>query len=654
MIHKFYQKLIYIVLILISLDSLAQPFETIGSAYNVPAIQNSNCENTEACFTLTDNILWQQGAVWDLDTLDLTQAFDATFCMFIGADDGGADGFAFVMRAPNSNNYGEEGGGIGYGTANGTQGIFPSVAIEFDSFYNPEYFDIQEDHTALVINANVTNPPAINAIPLLPDGSNVEDNNFHNSRIVWDPVTQMLSMYFDGNLRFTYTNDIINTVFNGNSKIIWGFTASTGGMSNLHQICFPKIIIEVPDQIVCFEDSVEVSFYHENLTEYYWETPSNETLLYWNSGMGTPLTDTSFFASEPGEYELYVEFNNKIYSTTFNLTYDNSPPVDLGPDSSFCEGQSITLSDLNNTSWSNRLWSNNSTGASLQVTNPGTYWFQVSNIPQCVYRDSIVIGNFPLPTVNLLPFDSIACSPGEFFLEAQTQSGSSLTWVFEDGTIIQDQTQVNYSNAIPGDYGFVINVVSENSCEATFAFNDMIHVLAIPNADFSILVSDSEYGNVIQLNNESSNYTNLVWSYNINESSVEENPWFLPNENENTIQLIAFNGICSDTIVKYEILEDLEVIVPNIITNPGTDSPNSILTLFNDSFLDFEVEILNRWGNQVYKGKKDDSNPLYLWNGVDKSSGKACTDGVYYILLEGELKNLKPFKFQGFVTIAGN
>ncbi len=635
--------------------SICQPFQTIGGAYNVPTIPNINCVDAEACFTLTENTNWQQGAVWDLDTIDLNLAFDATFCMFIGANDGGADGFSFLLRDPNSNTYGEEGGALGYGTANGTQGIFPSIAIEFDSFFNNEYFDIQEDHTQLVINANVTNPPAVPAISLLPNNSNIEDNNFHNSRIVWDPVTQNLSMYFDGNLRFTFNQDIINTVFNGNSQVIWGFTASTGGMTNLHQICFPKLMIELPDQIVCYNDSALVNYFHENLTEYYWNSPSDDSLLYWNNTLGFPLTDTSFFANENGVYELHVEFNNKNYESTFNLTYDNSLPISLGIDSSFCQGQNMLLKDVNNSIWNTYLWENGSTSATKQVSTAGLYWCEVSNIPQCKYRDSVVISILPTPTLDLLPFDSSACVPGNFILDAiPNQLNSNLTWTFSDGTTFLNQNQVNYINDSVGDYSFQITIISADNCTNSYNFANVIHVLENPTALFSYEISEISSGYSVQLTNESLNYSNLDWLINQTEQSTIENPIFFPTENSNIVQLIAFNGLCSDTIIKTIELDNIEVIVPNIITNPGGETTNSILNLFSDNFKNFNVTILNRWGISVSEGTKNAEKPLYLWNGIDLQTQKKCTDGVYFILLSGELKNGKPYEYQGFVTIAGN
>jgi hypothetical protein len=647
------QTILFNIFIFKFLFVFSQPFQTIGGAYNIPSIENSNCAGAEACFTLTNNVLWQQGAVWDLDTIDLTQAFDATFCMFIGANDNGADGFAFVMRSPNSNNYGENGGGLGYGSATGVDAISPSLAIEFDSFYNPDFFDIPEDHTALVINGIMNVPPAVPSIPLLPNGENVEDNNFHNARIVWNPNTQEISMYFDGFLRFTYTNDFINNVFEGNPNVLWGFTASTCGLSNLQQICFPKIIIDIPDQVVCYNDSIQISYYHENLTEYYWLNPSNETLLYWNSSMGNPLIDTSFYTNEPGQYELFVEFNNKIYSSTFNVTFDNSPPLNLGGDISFCVGESIVLNDLNTTTWSSSLWNTGTTVNSLSVSSPGTYWLQVSNVAQCVYRDSIILSNYPLPTLDLLPFEDSLCTPDVFNISAVTEPGTNLTWVFEDGTTITNQNQIFYSNDTPGVYDFVINAISMNACTATFSFPNSIFVLEQPIANFDYLVNETELGYSVNLSNQSSSYNTLIWTYGNNLSSNEDNPYFIANETLNSVRLVAYNSICTDTITKIISLDFKEVIIPNIITSPRSDSPNGILNLFNDDFKNFSIKIFNRWGNLVYEGTKKPEKPLFLWDGVNQQNSKVCSDGIYFILLDGELKNNDNFNYQGFVTVIG-
>ena len=93
--------------------------------------------------------------------------------------------------------------------------------------------------------------------------------------------------------------------------------------------------------------------------------------------------------------------------------------------------------------------------------------------------------------------------------------------------------------------------------------------------------------------------------------------------------------------------------LPNIITQAGSGGVNSTFTLFDDIFADFELIIVNRWGNVVYQGVRDANNPLYLWNGIDSKSGERCSDGVYYYVLQGLLVNGKTVKHQSFLTLAG-
>jgi gliding motility-associated-like protein len=323
----------FVLFIFLSLFATSQNFQTVGDAFGVSTIQNNSCSNADNCFTLTSNTQWQQGAVWDLDTLDLSGGFDATFCMFIGNSDAGADGFAFLLRGLNSNNYGDNGGGLGYGVSAGNPGILPSVAIEFDTYYNADNFDIQADHTQLVINGAVSSAPAVNAVPLLPNSGNVEDNAFHTSRIVWNPTLQQLQMYFDGNLRFTYNGNIIANVFGGNPLVYWGFTASTGGLTNLQQVCFPKPLIDLPEVSICENDSTLIHFYTANLTSYTWTSPSNEVIINWNQAMATPLIDTSFYATSSGDYRLTVEFNNQFFTA---IAHVEVVPLPIIKNLTFC------------------------------------------------------------------------------------------------------------------------------------------------------------------------------------------------------------------------------------------------------------------------------------------------------------------------------
>lgn len=453
----------------------AQSFQIFGDAFAVPTVSNATCSNADTCFSLTANVNWQNGAVWDLDTIDLTQPFDATFCMFIGANDSGADGFAFVIRAPTANVYGDDGGNLGFGTSNITQGISPSVAIEFDSFYNADFFDIQEDHTALVLNGNVSNPPAVPSVALLPSGANVEDNNFHNARIVWDPVMQQISMYFDGFLRFTYTNNIIANVFGGNPNVFWGFTASTGGLSNLQQICFPKVLLDLPDFEICEQDSVLISYPMENIQSYTWTDPNGAVIIDWNDNMGEALTETSFYATESGSYTLTVEFNNAIYSADAQVTLIPLPEqltLDLCESAANLNLFSLFTSGLA----TNGTWSGPSalTGGHLGTFNPGTnlegvYLYSSNTSSVCPSDNQVTINYYSIdfnPTINLIP-----CTSSEYDLEitpimSNGQTNFNYNWTSTNATLTSSQNQSNAT--ISSNSSVNISITSQDALACVF------------------------------------------------------------------------------------------------------------------------------------------------------------------------------------------
>jgi hypothetical protein len=45
----------------------------------------------------------------------------------------------------------------------------------------------------------------------------------------------------DGNVVYQGNKDLLKDIFNGNSKVIWGFTASTGRKYNLQYFCLRRL-----------------------------------------------------------------------------------------------------------------------------------------------------------------------------------------------------------------------------------------------------------------------------------------------------------------------------------------------------------------------------------------------------------------------------
>ncbi len=202
------------------------------------------------------------GSVWYQNKLDLRVAFTLDFEIFLGGSDNpGADGMAFVIQNLDTGQ-GTSGYGIGYG---GATPITPSYAIEIDTYANgdiagnpsadPPYSATASqayslDHLAFVPNgASVVRPTAA----MLQDVPNLENNQWHDLVINWDPMTSVLSYELRHSNATTFTNsvtvDLINTIFSSNITY-WGFTASTGGENNVQAVRFTSTSICVTDEIL--------------------------------------------------------------------------------------------------------------------------------------------------------------------------------------------------------------------------------------------------------------------------------------------------------------------------------------------------------------------------------------------------------------------
>jgi hypothetical protein len=94
------------------------------------------------------------------------------------------------------------------------------------------------DHIAIQRNGDLNHNVANNLagpVTILAGNDNAEDCNWHFLKVSWDANTKKLDAYFDGVLRVSTINDMVNTTFSGNPLVYRGFTGSTGGLNNLQR-----------------------------------------------------------------------------------------------------------------------------------------------------------------------------------------------------------------------------------------------------------------------------------------------------------------------------------------------------------------------------------------------------------------------------------
>ncbi|MEZ4930383.1 MAG: gliding motility-associated C-terminal domain-containing protein, partial [Chitinophagales bacterium] len=194
-----------------------------------------------------------------------------SFELFFGCDDAGADGLVFVLQQ-NNTNIGVSGGGMGYG------GIVPSLGVEFDTYENTASSDLADDHIAIQQNGNLNHATADNLsgpVTATATSANIEDCAYHDVEITWNPTTMVFEVYFDGDLRISYTGDIVNNIFGGNPTVYWGVTAATGGYYNEHRVRVKKLdYIALEDDTICIGDTISITAPLSGVT-YNWSPASS-------------------------------------------------------------------------------------------------------------------------------------------------------------------------------------------------------------------------------------------------------------------------------------------------------------------------------------------------------------------------------------------
>jgi hypothetical protein len=112
----------------------------------------------------------------------------------------------------------------------------------------------------------------------------------------------------------------------------------------------------------------------------------------WNTGATTDHISVNL----PGEYWVQVSNENGcINQDTIQLTLVPAPTVSLGADQTFCEGTSVPLSA--GSDFSAYLWSSGETSQTINASQPGIVWVEVTDANSCSARDTVVLTMDPLP-----------------------------------------------------------------------------------------------------------------------------------------------------------------------------------------------------------------------------------------------------------------
>jgi gliding motility-associated-like protein len=236
------------------------------------------------------------------------------------------------------------------------------------------------------------------------------------------------------------------------------------------------------DRSICIGDSLQI-FVGAVFNSYLWQDNS---------------TNDNFWAREEGLVSVNVTDSKGCEGgDAINIIIVDNPYVELGPDTSYCSNNPIMLLPNDEGADNTYLWNNGTTNNSLNVSNSGTYWVEVTNATGCLTRDSVYLQIFKAASIYL----------GED-IEYCQDSSASITALGDFETYLWSDGSTENSIIASGTQMFSVTVTDVNGCIAHDTIFTFEHIVLVPFLGLDTTLCNSQEF-ILQPEND---YAKYMWS----------------------------------------------------------------------------------------------------------------------------------------------
>ncbi len=312
-------------------------------------------------------------------------------------------------------------------------------------------------------------------------------------------------------------------------------------------------------------------------------------------------------------------------------------------------GESI---DGGNPSWLDESGAVLANGLELEVTEEGTYYFEVLFDDGCSAIDSVVINsNVQIPFISLEQSPFNPCVDENFVLDASASdmsSSISYEWFGPDGSLLPFSEALIEVN-VEGWY-YLESFDSANGCSNLDSVLVEDLQIALPEANASYTaISDSTFQFDIF---SDVTIVEVLWSNSeLLSCSNCLSPIATLSESANFTIEISYDNGCTDILTLFVPIDQREEIFIPSIFSPNGDGSNDIF--FVQSAIDRTIKefiIYDRWGNRVmYRQNIVSNDPAFGWAG--DWNGEQLNPGVYVYYLVIENVQGEEQRFFGDISI---
>ncbi|MGB0165701.1 MAG: PKD domain-containing protein, partial [Luteibaculum sp.] len=275
------------------------------------------------------------------------------------------------------------------------------------------------------------------------------------------------------------------------------------------------------------------------------------------------------------------------------------------------------------------------------------------------FNESGQVTQFDRPVINFSFNNAENCAPLdlEVYPSIQTPANSTCTWTFEDGQVFNSCNAPFFPKIeMVGGIDLNVRVETDQGCFTDTTFVDTVIVQPNPDARFVFDPAiPTNLLHVVSFENRSDLADNSAWFFDTLGMSFDRNPTFefpvTPNETYDVKLVVSTSFGCTDSITRELTVEpDLTFYIPNSFT-PNGDGTNDIfkpvLTLPQESLLEYEFYVFNRWGEQLFYSDQIDEG----WDG--QFNGKTVSKGGYtYMVKARVITSTETIRKYGMVIVA--